>query len=560
MFFSSKTCPLTIFRVTLLSGLVFFGGCISSPESSSSKARWALDDADRVETDIPIEYTAYYPPAAQDAAVPAVTQTRLQTLGGPAPPQPIEYRTTPTYSPQPAANVSASNPRPDPVQWNARPQPTQPTLTPRMNAASSPASAWYDPLGLLTPERPGPMRGVPVSVATSNPAQPAPASMQSPLPPDRQIVWQPNRSTTRPAESRPPITQVGYVVPHEPEKLAATAAASPELSRRWSTGERLPERSSNYRLVSDTQNRRPSPPPVSPEALGTSPRPARTQTAKTSTPARQTSGLTMTDRFPILGIGRDLTSEFRPSTNRRWTQNHAVQQTADFSGRQATVRNIRYSKYETAGNYTTQYYDYTFDLDTIQTLDLIVVPFRGSSRLAHVEASFGFDNGVHLGLSVEARYEEGEQYDPVAATMRQFELIYVFADERDMIRQAADVNQSDVHVYRLRLGPDEVREIFVDALQRANGLARQPEFYHPLTNSCVTNLVAHINKGRPGAIPREYRTLLPGLLDSYAYDLDLIDTTATSFTQAKENAKVNHLVEAFGDLEFFSVGIRQQMY
>ena len=129
-----------------------------------------------------------------------------------------------------------------------------------------------------------------------------------------------------------------------------------------------------------------------------------------------------------------------------------------------------------------------------------------------------------------------------------------------MIRLATDVHKNDVHIYRLNFEPHEVRMMFVDALQRANTLAMKPEFYHPLTNSCVTNLIDHMNKGRPNAVPSGYRTLIPGLLAHHMFDLKLIATSAKTYREAKEMAKVNWLVERYGDLEYFSAGIRQNMY
>jgi hypothetical protein len=129
-----------------------------------------------------------------------------------------------------------------------------------------------------------------------------------------------------------------------------------------------------------------------------------------------------------------------------------------------------------------------------------------------------------------------------------------------MIRLATDVHKNNVHVYRLNFEPNEVRTMFVEALRRANALAVTPEFYHPITNSCVTNLIDHINKGRPNAVPSGYRTLMPGLLDNHMYDLHLIATPVKTFKEAKEQAKVNWLVERYGDLEYFSAGIRQNSY
>ena len=339
--------------------------------------------------------------------------------------------------------------------------------------------------------------------------------------------------------------------------IAQTQWSNAELHQPWNVHE-FPVRPGQpgvpYRLVGETQR---TPPPHMNMRNALAPRAAPAQTnAAPATPQPRT----LVERMPILGIGRDLMNEFRPRNDRRWSQNHAVLQTATFNGNLVTVHNVRFSRYESREAFTTQYYDATFNLDQIRTIDLIVIPFQGFERLAHVESSFGFADGRYIAMSIEARYEDGEKYDPLAAGLGQFELVYVFADERDMIRHSTDVNKNDVFIYRLNFEPHEVRIMFVDALQRANRLATRPEIYHPVTNSCVTNLLAHINRGRPGAVPIGRRTLMPGVLDRYMYDLGLIRTPADSFRDARELAKVNWLVERFGDLEYFSQGIRQKMY
>ena len=345
--------------------------------------------------------------------------------------------------------------------------------------------------------------------------------------------------------------------------LGQQSQSGSELYKPWNLEEfsvRSGESGSPYRLVSDTQPTDPkTPPPAGGLQSELTPKENSQKTTQIA-PAKTQPAPTAKRSIPILGIGQAFLDEFRPSNDRKWSQNHSVLQTAEFHGNTVTVRNVRYSRYETAESYTTQYYDATFNLDDIRTIDLIMVPFQGLERVAHVESSFGFADGRQIGLSIEARYEEGEKYDPAAAAMRQFELVYVLADERDMIRLATDVHKNSVHIYRLNFEPHEVRAMFVDALQRANQLSAKPEFYHPITNSCVTNLITHINKGRPKAVPKEYRTLVPGLLDSYMYDLKLVATSAKTFKETKEMAKVNWLVERYGDLEYFSAGIRQNMY
>jgi len=370
---------------------------------------------------------------------------------------------------------------------------------------------------------------------------------------------------------RQPIQQMSYTsdstAPQEPKwsqvAVGEPSQTSSELFLPWNLSEfpvRSGEPGTPYRLVSDTQPAASSTPNKTPPPAGAMQRLLAQNTTPKTAPVKPTATVPVHRAMPILGIGKDFLNEFRPSNDRKWSQNHAVLQTAEFDGNRVTVRNVRYSRYQSTEEYTTQYYDATFNLDDIRTLDLVMVPFQGLDRLAHVESSFGFADGRQIGLSIEARYEEGEKYDPAAAGMRQFELVYVLADERDMVRLATDVNKNDVYIYRLAFEPHEVRVMFVDALQRANQLAIKPEFYHPLTNSCVTNLIAHINKGRPNAVPREYRTFMPGLLDSYMYDLKLVATSAKTFKETKEMAKVNWLVERYGDLEYFSAGIRQNMY
>ncbi len=266
------------------------------------------------------------------------------------------------------------------------------------------------------------------------------------------------------------------------------------------------------------------------------------------------------EAVPIGKIGKKLVGEFRPSNDRVWSANHAVMPSAEFVGNEATIRNVRYSVYRSVQDYTARYYDATFNLDDIRTIDIIEAPFQGTPSLAHVEASFGFADGRHLAVSIEARYEQGESYDPLGSIANQFELIYVVADERDLIRLYTQINKNDVFLYRLRLTPAEVRTVFVATMKRANRLAEHPEFYHAVKNNCATNLIAHINEARPNAIPRDYRSRFPGFIDHLLFDKGLIETSEVDFKKIRESARINWLAEKYGDLEYFSAGIRQQLF
>ncbi|MDR3108274.1 MAG: DUF4105 domain-containing protein [Planctomycetaceae bacterium] len=285
----------------------------------------------------------------------------------------------------------------------------------------------------------------------------------------------------------------------------------------------------------------------------------RSQHAHT-TRANNQQEKTLSAYVPKVSIGKKIVSEFSPSTDRTWGTNYQLLPKAEFNGDKVTIRNIRYTVYRQLKDFTTRYYDQTFDLSQIQTLDFISAPFSGVPSIAHIEASFGFADGRHVAISVEPRYEEGESYDPLGSITNQFELIYVVADERDLIRLYTQINKSDVYLFRLKVTPTEIRHIFEGMLGRANKLANKPEFYHAISNNCATNLIAHINAARPNAIPRDYRSRFPGRLDKLLYDRGLLQNAAADFKTTKENAKINWLAEKFGDIDYFSAGIRQHLY
>lgn len=270
--------------------------------------------------------------------------------------------------------------------------------------------------------------------------------------------------------------------------------------------------------------------------------------------------LTQSPLPPSSTAHNPLEYELRPQTNRKWSPNHARQATARIEGDRVRVFDIRNTQYRTATEYTTYYYDAVYRLSDVRTIDVINVPFRGLPSVAHLEISFGFADGRHLGVSVEARYEAGESYDPLGAFANQFELIYLIADERDMVRLGAEYNKNEVYLYRLKLTEQEVQTIFLDILNRANKLSNEAEFYHTIRNNCVSNIIDHINRARLGAIPKEYRTLFSGYFDHLLYDLNLIETTAPVFQQAQREALINPLIREFGNTGFFSAGIRQNLF
>ena len=213
-----------------------------------------------------------------------------------------------------------------------------------------------------------------------------------------------------------------------------------------------------------------------------------------------------------------------PRADRRWVPQHAVMAHADVRGDTASLHRVRNFSYTSEDAFAPAYDDRRYDLNKLETVWFIVTPFSKHWRgPAHTFVSFGFSDSQYVAISVEARREPGETYGPVTGLFKQFELIYVVGDERDLIGSRAVHGGYDVYLYPIRTSKERIRELFVEMLARSNGLSTTPEFYNTLTNNCTSNVVDHVNHIAPSAVPRGIKTILPGYADEVAYSLGLIE-------------------------------------
>jgi hypothetical protein len=244
-----------------------------------------------------------------------------------------------------------------------------------------------------------------------------------------------------------------------------------------------------------------------------------------------------------------------PSNDRDWIPEHRLLASADIDGDNLHVKNVRNCEFYSYRDCLVDHDDRAYDLAKLQSVDFVMVPFNESPALAHTMLSFGFADGEYLGVSVEVRLERGESYSPTLGMFGQFELIYVVADERDLIRVRTEHRDVDVLVYRARATPEQARRLLVDVMQRVNQLRDHPEFYDTLSNNCTTNIVRHINQLAPGRVPYDYRVLLPGFADHLAYELGLLDTSVP-FAELKARARINDLALQYKNDPRFSQRIR----
>ena len=247
------------------------------------------------------------------------------------------------------------------------------------------------------------------------------------------------------------------------------------------------------------------------------------------------------------------------SNERDWQADVARLPSAEINGDIVTLRGIRNFAYRSETDYAPAWYDRTFDLRKLEGVDLVAAYWMGPA-IAHIFVSFAFAGGEHVAVSIEARKEKGEGYSTFKGFFRQYELVYVVADERDVIRLRSNYRRDppeDVHVYRLRGRPEDGRRLFLEYMKKINALKASPEFYNALTTNCTTNIWAH-SLANPGHLPFSWKILASGFVPEYLYEAGRLDASV-SFSELKRRAHVNARAKAANQAEDFSRRIRMEI-
>jgi hypothetical protein len=243
----------------------------------------------------------------------------------------------------------------------------------------------------------------------------------------------------------------------------------------------------------------------------------------------------------------------QPSNTRDWQPDVAQLAFAELNGNQVTLRHIRHCQYRTELDYDVHHYDKTFELDRLRTADLYMV-YWGSPHMAHTMVSFGFDGGDYVCFSIETRKEKGEGYSAVRGLFRQFELIYVVADERDVLRLRTDHRKGEeVYLFRLLASPEQARELFLEYVRRLNDLRQQPQWYNALTDNCTTAI--RVQRAESKRAPWNWRMLINGHGDELLYERRLVSTNLP-LAELKERGHINARARAAGGATDFSQRIR----
>lgn len=244
----------------------------------------------------------------------------------------------------------------------------------------------------------------------------------------------------------------------------------------------------------------------------------------------------------------------QPKQERDWKPEVGTLAYAEINGDLVTIHNVRNFDYRSESDFTVRYETRRYDLRQLRGIDLFINTW-GSPIMAHPIVSFDFGEGRHVCFSIETRPEKGEGFSALGGLYRRFELIYVVADERDIIRLRTNYRQGEeAYVYHLNASPERTRTSFLEYLASLNALRERPRWYNAITDNCTT-AVRH-QRTTSEKLPLDWRMLLNGYADQMMYERKAFDQSVP-FDELKRRARVTERARAADQSPDFSTRIRE---
>jgi hypothetical protein len=246
----------------------------------------------------------------------------------------------------------------------------------------------------------------------------------------------------------------------------------------------------------------------------------------------------------------------KPSNDGNWQPDSDRTAWAEMDGDRVTIHNLRNCDYRTETDYTNCWSDRTLYLSQIRATDFFLTNW-GIPFASHPIVSFQSGDNEHVAFSIEARYKAGQAYSTILGFFRQFGLIFVAADERDVIRLRTNYRKDEeVYLYRVHVQPEVARAMFLTYVTYLNKLKDHPEWYNELTRNCTTTLDKQLAANVNNPQPWNYQFILNGTLDELLYDRGRLVTGGLPFPELKQREHINAAAQAADHSPDFSALIR----
>lgn len=243
-----------------------------------------------------------------------------------------------------------------------------------------------------------------------------------------------------------------------------------------------------------------------------------------------------------------------PASDRNWAPDVSRVAQPRIEGDTLVVDNVRTFRWRTGEDADPSWETRRYPLSELTGVDLFLSYWAGEA-IAHAIVSFQFGEGAPLAFSIEIRKEAGEAYSAIAGFFKSYEVAFIAADERDVVKVRATLRGEDVRLFRLAATPAGARKLLDAYVTEASDTARAPRWYNTVTSNCTTLIFTMARTFVPG-IPTDWRVLFSGKLPGYLYDHRMVDT-AIPLAELVERSHIGPRAAGPGDDPGFSARIRE---
>ncbi len=237
----------------------------------------------------------------------------------------------------------------------------------------------------------------------------------------------------------------------------------------------------------------------------------------------------------------------KPSNDRDWDPSAALLPRAVVAGDAVTIENVRNLEYRSIDDFTARWETRTYHLSNITGVEVIFFDWGDGFR-GHPALVFDFGPDGRICMSIEARITKGQQYSVFRSLYRQQELIFVAADERDIVLRRTKYSESQwAYLYRINSNVEELTRVFMDYVNTINQLFESPRWYHVLFTNCTTSFY----KLPSTRVRWDWRVIANARLDRALYHDGRLDRTLP-FEELRRLAYLNDIANTapatgFGD-------------
>ncbi|MDX2275254.1 MAG: DUF4105 domain-containing protein [Hyphomonadaceae bacterium] len=196
--------------------------------------------------------------------------------------------------------------------------------------------------------------------------------------------------------------------------------------------------------------------------------------------------------------------------------------------------------YTAQGERTRDYVERSFNISDVRNVWFMLEPQPGSQLAAHTLLLFELPNDRLIGVTIEARREQGEEYSALRGVFNAFELSYLWAEARDLLTRRATMLDHEIFVYPVDISDAQKQILLRRMLQRTDALEAEPRFYNTIFSNCTNELAKAAGFNWAPAY------ILTGTSDEYLFNRGIIP--GASFVDAHARSDVTQWVKAHNDL------------